>query len=119
MTDVSKLILWLREQVDEVRYQGERGYLHSPLEPPGGHWKPTPGELPDPDRLSVVRLPPAVQPLIIAQCDAHDALLDLITLVIGADRRSDLLRYQMLRGLALAYQHHPGYRAEWRPSGGS
>lgn len=52
---------------------------------------------------------------VLAQCEAHTALLDLAHLVLGADQRNDLLRYQMLRGIALAYRHNPGYREEWRP----
>jgi hypothetical protein len=111
---VDDLVQWLREQIADTRYDAERGYLHSPLEHPAG--SPAPGETIDPMRLSVVRLPPTVQPIILAQCDAHDAILDLIVLVLGADRRMDAVRHQMLQALGLAYQHHPGYRDEWRPT---
>lgn len=51
----------------------------------------------------------------LAQCEAHAGLLDLLVLVLGADRRMDGVRNQGLRALALAYQHRPGYREEWRP----
>lgn len=62
----------------------------------------------------------------VAECDAHDAILDLWqqgggAVVVngsvhqGASRagRGRLLR--VVKALGLAYQYRPGYREEWRP----
>lgn len=64
---------------------------------------------------------------VLAQCDAHEAILngyaklvadDAATRYGDPDARSAFCAYEevVLPALALAYQHRPGYREEWRPS---
>lgn len=56
---------------------------------------------------------------VLAQCDAHEALLALHVINQGACDVCGEWDYdwpcKTLRILALAYQHRPGYREEWRP----
>jgi len=68
---------------------------------------------------------------MLAQCEAYEKLLRPHNIVydeefgfycngcgIGIERpraRDDLDRCEVWRGVALAFQHRPGYREEWRP----
>lgn len=122
-TAVHDLVVWLREQIaaDEERtrtghpFNNGRVYDQDDywVEPNGEAWHTSTcgwrvGE--GLDRDCECRVPADV----LAQCEAHTGLLDLIVLVLGADRRADAVRHQMLRALALAYQHNPGYQERWR-----
>lgn len=66
----------------------------------------------------------------LAQCDAHDRLVDYYVQMCGLwkevsddekERDYRIMTQQLgdarfiLRQLAVAYQHRPGYREEWRP----
>lgn len=64
---------------------------------------------------------------VLAQCEAHGALVDAVagdikaaTGLVPADEFGERLVTEfravaVLRLLALTYQHRPGYREEWRP----
>ncbi|MFJ5984359.1 DUF6221 family protein [Lentzea sp. NPDC092896] len=56
---------------------------------------------------------------VLTQCDAHEAILNECVRVrenhFSDDFTADHLAELVVRQLALAYQHHPGYREEWRP----
>jgi hypothetical protein len=109
VNDVGDLMAWLREQIAEVQRRAEREqaatYAAACLD--ANH---------DPRD-------------VIAQCEAHTAILDLYGVVsdpANADRTDDrgvllshpIARRRMrdaVRAVGLAYQHRPGYREEWRP----
>lgn len=58
---------------------------------------------------------------VLAQCEAHTALLDSYAEHIAMPEYTPYVKGRRdkalhdLRLLALAYQHRPGYREEWRP----
>lgn len=60
----------------------------------------------------------ANQRAVLARCDSSTAVLDEYELFAPHDNGNELywLKFAVLAA-GLAYQHHPGYREEWRPSG--
>ncbi|ANZ35240.1 hypothetical protein BBK82_03280 [Lentzea guizhouensis] len=143
---LDELVVWLREQIAEDRriaeescdgpwHVNDAGYAEAIYGADGtcviggGRWG---GEAPvfdsTEDALHIVRHDPRV---VLAQCAAHEALLDehwdvnegdCATCVTGkwgypTHGGSSPQRYpcKTIRIVALAYQHRPGYREEWRP----
>lgn len=58
---------------------------------------------------------------VLAQCEAHTRILDLVDLYFNDDGEPSFLGgygeayWDVVRLLALAYQHNPGYQEAWRP----
>lgn len=134
------LVTWLREQIAEDRRLAEAangGPWHVNNETfvesiysaddtcviGGGRWG---GEASvfdsNADALHIARHDPRA---VLAQCDAHEKLLDLhpqstelswLCELCGGEGQNIDCAYpcDTLRVTALAYQHHPGFREEWR-----
>lgn len=116
MTDMDELVLWLREQIAETRVLAE--LVRDTWAVESGYEK---------IRSAVKQV--ANRESVLAQCDAHEAILDrVVPLVTDLEDKVDSEwgsgdPYEgadevLLKTLALAYQHRPGYCQEWRPSGG-
>jgi hypothetical protein len=157
----AELIQWLRDQIAEKRQRAEAAAAHAPSPwKPGGsrllsyangrsedmavvttyHDKETaPGYgwdrifiKADRDQTIATHLAAAADPrAVIAECDAHTAILDLALsmreawliypnvlvpgpFVGGKQMESKDASEHLLKAVALIYQHHPGYREEWR-----
>lgn len=52
---------------------------------------------------------------VLAQCDAHEQILDFCVSDPPCLDGGYVYTDAVLTRLALAYQHRPGYREEWRP----
>ncbi|SER95498.1 hypothetical protein SAMN05216188_11868 [Lentzea xinjiangensis] len=129
------LVTWLREQITEDRQVAHAA--HSRVEHGTERWYGKDARIVDGvghlivthswvnEIAHIVRHDPRT---VLAQCDAHEAILDLFEYVCDSsnDQRSDeqgvlmsnpVARRRMrdvVRRLGLAYRHRPGYRDEWR-----
>ena len=103
------LVTWLREQIALVRRLAELGT-----------GQPWPADL-DPFLHWVLQAPVTA----LAQCDAHEKLLDLhpqstelgwLCELCGGEGQNIDCTYpcDTIRVTMLAYQHCPGFREEWR-----
>lgn len=140
MSDTDDLLPWLRAQIAGtersaiealgagatwvVRYDDEDHSLIGGT--PDFDVAETIGNLADLFAAHIVRHDPRA---VLAQCEAHTAILDLYDLVIdraSIDLKDDdgvLLTHPIARRrmrdvvkrLALTYQHCPGYQEAWRP----
>lgn len=142
MTD---LVAWLREQIAETeRRENSKCTLGWETGDPcpicqrptvsimvGQKWneeaevQPCGHILTGEQRDQLLKWTPAPDPEVLAQCEAHRRILDALwfassvtevydeqgnVIAGGADAVNSVVQL-----VALAYQHHPGYREEWRP----
>lgn len=115
MPVVDDLLPWLRAQIAAALELAERHDEYFKLDSDSWHTRSCgygQGEL-------LMDCDCEVPAAVLAQCEAHTAILDRWEHVHSEPGISgpDLLNLadEMLAALALAYQHCPGYREEWRP----
>ena len=135
MTDADDLVQWLREQITGDRRLANAA--HSRISKGTEQWTADGMQVRDASRDKhlivkhswpneidhIVRHDPRA---VLAQCDAHERLLNLL---LGMNDEAEQIgrvapelgaayRERFERGvqlLALAHEHRPGYREEWRP----
>jgi uncharacterized protein DUF6221 len=101
------IVPWLREQIAETRQIAEAAH-----EVAAGPWGTPP--LLGRDNKAVRQHRGLNDPrAVLAQCEAHTALLDLLERELHDDADDDTAQL-MVRTLASAYQHRSGFREEWR-----
>lgn len=122
------LVVWLREQIAEDRRVAEAnaidlwpGTTLQKVADDKTHYAWQQHDV-SPQRIAhILRFGPRA---VLAQCEAHTAILDLHVneSCPEADTPCDVCGEwdedwpcDTLRATALAYQHNPGYREEWRP----
>lgn len=106
MTDLDELVTWLREQIHWTRTTATDAATEWVTGPDGDEMA---GEVTSilVGAHIVLNDPRAV----LAQCEAHTAML---AHALELDDKGDQDEH-LVGLLALAYQHRPGYREEWRP----
>lgn len=120
------LVAWLREQIAE-RARWAHAAEQAATDSDGYQWKRMASTAIDAgycliqtDHADIGRFVEDNSPrTALAQCEAHTALLDVVD-----DQRDSVYGEpgeflpdewaRVVRLLALAYQHRPGYRQEWR-----
>lgn len=127
MTD--GLLTWLREQIADTRRIAE-ATRDQPSD--SGRWEVVAGDtikvvsagrvfvraydVPEEDAEHIVLNDPYA---VLAQCEAHTAILDLVNLDFNDDGQPVTLGgygeayWDVVRLIAHAYRHRPGYREEW------
>lgn len=109
------LVTWLREQIAEDEEAARKRMHHAQenhllLQDPKylGLFVPGWHEWPEIEAAAAHAL---------AQCEAHTAILDRYERADKENHAPDAysLADDLLRALALAYQHRPGYQDMWRP----
>lgn len=136
MTDMSDAMAWLRKQIAEDRRLAEAvgdpetdgAWYYS--EPLGETVRseaqqyiacgPYDGPVDEDAARHIVRHDPRT---VLAQCDAHTAILDRYERAREAGHQGRYTEWELaqleafeaaVEIVALAYRHHPGYREEWR-----
>jgi hypothetical protein len=124
---MNDLVQWLREQVSATQSAAEGIQLEAGWTT--GFVLERVDQYAEPGfRVNVTRPHHDAAPLadllslagVLAQCEAHTAILDLHSDQHDCIGSLDSLEWPprpcpTLRALASAYQHRPGYREEWRP----